>query len=516
MRRPSARALVVTLVVAALLLAVVGVLAVRRVEPSLHALITSSLAASLESEIELGRVHVSWFPPKLNAERLTVRHHGRTDAPPLLVIASFIMDLNPLNLWSRTVDEVSVDGMEVNIPPRDASGRRFPPSKSGDASFEGPSTPIVVGRLTARNTRLAVIPSTAGKSPKVWDIHSLVMHNLSSAGPATYEATLTNPIPVGTIDSKGRFGPWTSGEPGLTPLDGEYTFAADLGTIKGLEGDLNSHGVMSGILERITTTGETSTRAFRLTALDGKSLPLKTSYEAVVDGTKGDVDLKKVDVRLGRSLLYARGTVEGTKGIKGKRVVLNVTSQAVDLRELLGLVTTSNKLTPHGVLALNTAFDLPQGKIDVLDRLALEGSFTAASVRFADPEIQEKIDGMSRQAQGRPEDTSIDETASKVRSGFLLTKGVLWYRDFSFEVPGASVTLNGKHDLRARTLDLGGEVRLRASVSETQTGFKNWLLKPFDPLFRRKGAGTRLAITIQGAQDKPKVDLEWVRTLKGR
>jgi hypothetical protein len=53
-------------------------------------------------------------------------------------------------------------------------------------------------------------------------------------------------------------------------------------------------------------------------------------------------------------------------------------------------------------------------------------------------------------------------------------------------------------------------------MSETQTGFRHFLLKPFDGLFRKRGAGTRLAIRITGTVEQPKVALDVGRTLKGR
>jgi hypothetical protein len=63
---------------------------------------------------------------------------------------------------------------------------------------------------------------------------------------------------------------------------------------------------------------------------------------------------------------------------------------------------------------------------------------------------------------------------------------------------------------------LKGVVLLNATVSNTMTGYKSWLLKPFDPLFKKNGAGTRLVITVAGSQDQPKVGLDIGRTLKGK
>jgi hypothetical protein len=53
-------------------------------------------------------------------------------------------------------------------------------------------------------------------------------------------------------------------------------------------------------------------------------------------------------------------------------------------------------------------------------------------------------------------------------------------------------------------------------VSQTQTGFRHFLLKPFDALFRKQGAGTRLALKVSGTVDEPKVGIDLGRTLKGR
>lgn len=501
------------------LIAVAGIaalVAMRQLEPRLQAWVIKSLSRSLQSEIELGEVRLAWFPLRLTARNLTVRHRGRTDIPPLIVVSLFTVDLKLMDLWSSTVEHVKVDGMEVNVPPKDdATGKRpIPRPPIDNGSQEGGR--LLVRRLTATNTRLAIIPKTQGKNPKVWDIFELEMKDLGAGAPAPFRAALTNPIPYGKIEAAGRFGPWDASEPGASGLEGDYTFAADLGTIKGLQGEVNATGTMSGVLEQIATRGETRTPNFRLTALDGGSLPLTTTYEALVDGTKGDVELKRVDIMLGRSPLHARGVIEGTQGLKGKRVVLNLTSSAVNLAELLQLTSKAQPPMARGIVTLDAAFDLPQGEADVLERLALEGSFSAQRLRFADAGVQEKIDTLSRRGQGRPSDESIDNVASNVTSKFVLKNSVLTYRNLSFTVQGASIRLDGTHRLEPKTLSLAGEVLLTASASNTLTGFKKWLVKPFDPLFRQKGAGTRLVIRVDGTQDQPKVGFDLGKTLRGR
>jgi uncharacterized protein involved in outer membrane biogenesis len=490
------------------------IVSARGLEPRLHEWVRSTLSESLESDVELGRVHLSWVPLRLHATDLTVRHHGRTDIPPLIVVSSFTVDLRPMDLWSSTVDRVRVDGLEVNIPPKDPdTGKRPMPDPKGDGDG-GSSHSVVIRHLTATNTRLAVIPRTSGKNPKVWDIYELDLKNLRGDEPATFTAALINPIPYGKIDASGSLGPWQSDEPGRTAVSGNYTFAADLGTIDGLGGQLQAAGNMSGTIEQISTTGTTHTPDFRLTELKGSSLPLETAYEAVVDGTEGDVELNRVKVTLGHSKFEAKGVVEGTHGIKGKRVVVNVKSDAANLGELLRFVD-SDKPVADGVLVIDAALDLPQGKAPILDRLALEGSVLADQVKFTSSTVQDKIDELSRRAQGKPKDESIDNVASRMAAKFALDKGVFKYQGLTFRVRGADIRLIGTHSLRSKAIDFEGVALLNATVSKTQTGIKSLLLKPFDPLFRKDGAGTRLVITVAGTQDQPKIGLDFKKTIKG-
>ena len=500
-----------------IIVAAVGITVhVRQLEPRLRDWVVETLSQSLKSEVELGAVHLNWVPLQLQAENLTVRHHGRTDVPPLLVVKSFLVDLELTDLWNRsTIEHVVVDGLEINFPPKDpVTGKRpLPDPSSGSSGAD--ETGVVLKRLTAKNTRMAIIPREDWKDPKVWDIVELEMKNLRSGEPATFTAELTNPIPEGKIETTGSFGPWQPDEPGDTPIAGDYTFAADLGSIEGLEGDLNAVGKMEGTIDRISTTGQTRTEKFRLTELNGDALALTTAYEAVVDGTKGDVELNRVDVHLGRSEFIAKGVVEGTKGVKGKRIVLNVKSSNANLGELLRFASKGAEPPAYGRLILDTAFDLPQGKQPILGRLQLEGSVRAERVTFTNDVVQDKIDVLSRKAQGRPTDASIDEVASSMGTKFSLRDGVFTYEGLSFAVQGADVRLAGTHSLRSKSLNLAGEVLLKATVSQTMTGFKSWLLKPFDPLFKKNGAGTRLAIRVQGTQDQPKVGLEIGKTLRG-
>ena len=52
-------------------------------------------------------------------------------------------------------------------------------------------------------------------------------------------------------------------------------------------------------------------------------------------------------------------------------------------------------------------------------------------------------------------------------------------------------------------LDLHGLVRMQAHLSQTVGGWKHWLLKPFDPIFAKDGAGLEAKIAIEGDAHHP-------------
>ena len=123
-----------------------------------------------------------------------------------------------------------------------------------------------------------------------------------------FEAELTNPRPVGTIHTKGSFGPWVVEDPGESPVTGDYQFEhADLGGFKGIAGILSSTGHYEGTLRDIVVDGETDTPDFRLTHF-GTALPLHTNFHARVDGTNGDTWLEPVEATLGQLALLDAGT----------------------------------------------------------------------------------------------------------------------------------------------------------------------------------------------------------------
>jgi len=68
---------------------------------------------------------------------------------------------------------------------------------------------VIIDRFEAPDTVITLIPKRAGKQPKIFTVHHLVMDSLGVSQTIPYIATLTNPVPKGEIETSGTFGPWT-------------------------------------------------------------------------------------------------------------------------------------------------------------------------------------------------------------------------------------------------------------------------------------------------------------------
>ena len=94
---------------------------------------------------------------------------------------------------------------------------------------------------------------------------------------------------------------------------------------------------------------------------------------------------------------------------------------------------------------------------------------------------------------------------SNLRGRFKLRNGLASFSRLSFQVPGALISLNGTYDLRSEKMNMQGLFRMHATLSDTQSGVKHWLLKPFDPLFKKDDAGFQVPLEIGGTKDHPDV-----------
>ena len=491
----------------------------RHVEPIVRQRVIETLAARFHAPVELDGLSIAV------ADGVEVHGHGlrigRAAAPgesaqaqarTLVYVKSFGFRTSVKSLMHppTRIARVDVDGMEIHVPPRGDRGDLF-----GQQSGAGPQrekVALIVGDLRCTNVKLVIETSKPGKDPLEFDIQSLNLQDVGEGRPFAYEAELTNPKPVGQIHARGHFGPWDSDDPRSTALDGLYDFDhADLNTIKGLGGILSSRGQFAGVLDHLTIDGETDTPDFSLDVSE-HAMPLHTVFHAYVDGTTGDTTLDPVRARLLNSAFVARGTVQRVRG-RGHDIALNVDVPNARMQDFLRLGTKTTPPLMNGVLTMKAKLHVPPGQERVARKLELAGNFKLTEVRFNNPKVQDQVDGLSARAMGRPGDVreaSTDRQA-QVQSGmsarFSLARGLMLVNDLHYQIPGATVLLNGAYTMDGNVFEFKGHVRTDATASQMVGGWKGMLLKPADRFFKKDGAGLELPIAISGTQGDVRVGL---------
>ena len=475
--------------------------------------LVATLSDRLDADVELDRLELSVLPRlRANGTALSVRREGSGDVPPLIAIDAFAVDASVLHVWRRHVDHVRLDGLVISIPPSNDEPDDVP-GRPAAGPHVAQGRQVVVDDLEAPGTRLVIIPRAPTRPPKVWLLHELRVRSVSANTAMPFDATLTNAVPPGLIRTGGSFGPWHRDDPGHTPLDGRFTFEhADLGVFKGISGLLSAHGTYGGTLETIEVHGETETPDFAVN-VSGQTVPLHTTYHAVVDGTNGDTRLESIDASFLRTSLNAHGEVAHVEGAKGREVSLDVKIDEGRLEDVLRLAVKSPTAPMTGALSLVTRLVIPPGDRDVVDKLRLEGRFAIDGGMFADREVQRQIATLSQRARGR-QGTAPAAVPSDFRGRFALADAVLTLPELVFDVPGAVVELSGTYGLRTEALAFEGELVMDAKISETVNGWKSWLLKPLDPLFRREGR-TAVPIKIGGTRASPRFGLDVKRVFRG-
>jgi hypothetical protein len=505
-------------------LIVAGSIMSRRIEPYIRQEAEQYLRTRFHADVQIASLHVRL--PRLSPMRMLFTHgrgtiatvegqgivmrmRDRPDAPPLFGIQKFVtgIDVGALGDSVQHVSLITITGLEINIPPKGerpslSSGKSAAEAADHAADREAESTSVVIDRVDVKKATLAILPKDRAKQPLRFDIHDL---KLQSGGPGVamkYACQLTNARPPGEIHSSGSFGPWRSGEPGDTPLKGDYTFDhADLGVFSVVAGILQSTGHFEGELDSIIARGEAYVPDFRLKR-SGNRVPLRTKFEVLVDGTNGNTILQPIQATLGSTHFTTSGAVFKHDGDTHRSIKLDVNMPRGRMPDVLRLAMKGEPFM-EGNLNLKTKIEVPNLDGRVKDKLRLDGRFDITEAHFLKSTIQGQIDRLSRRGQGQPQNHEIDQVVSRMMGRFQLDNSVIAFRELTFGVPGADVQLDGTYDLNADVLDFHGALKLDAKVSQTVSGWKHWVLKPVDHFLSKNGAGTYLKIQVVGNSKAP-------------
>jgi hypothetical protein len=177
--------------------------AIGRAEPILRARVIETLSNRFNSKVELESFHVS-VVHGVEVSGGGLKLFGKDDpnpyAPgvqPLISIQGFRFQtaLSSLFRSPMHVDTVYVKGLELNIPPRQHRAQM-----TSMSSKTGKMT-IYVDKFVCEDTKLVINTLNPGKPPLEFAIASLKMKDIGPGQPLQFNATLTNPKPVGDIQS---------------------------------------------------------------------------------------------------------------------------------------------------------------------------------------------------------------------------------------------------------------------------------------------------------------------------
>jgi hypothetical protein len=458
-----------------------------------------------QADVQFGHFDITLIFPELfiSGENVAISRKQEDHRPALIFVKKFSVRASLLQ-FARTpahIQRVDLQAMEIHVPPHG------PDSEARAIKHRKQHYPVIIDRLECEDCVLNILPRQMDKEPLQFAIHHLSMQSVGLGRSAPYQAQLTNPKPNGEIQAHGTFGPWQPEQPSLTALSGSYTFRhADLDPFPGIQGTLDSNGTFAGILERIVADGKTYMPDF---ALDTTEHPvaLRTQFHAIIDGTTGDTALDPVKAYFLNSALVASGGVFGLPGKKGKAVLLDVTVNPGRLEDLMRLGVKANPPPMIGAVRFHTQLAIPPGKTAISQRLKLDGRFVANSAEPTNPKMKEKLRSLSSRAQGQPKNLKAGSDTFDLSGRFILDQGLATFPTVNFAIPGATLNLTGDYGLHSEQLDFHGELRLKAKLSQTTTGFKSLFLKIVDPFFKKEGAGAVLPIKITGTREKPSIGL---------
>ncbi|HTZ60385.1 MAG TPA: AsmA-like C-terminal region-containing protein [Acidobacteriaceae bacterium] len=491
----------------------------HRAEPILRARLVQSLSARFHSRVDLGELDVSLLRGfEVSGKDLAIYPYNIDSGTPTFSVRHFAFRTGYSSLIHSPlhIGHVEVEGLRINLPPK---SQRKQGSQAQSHSPE--KVTVFVDQMDCTDTILTLGTDKPGRLPTRFVIQKLNLRSIGPGKPLDFTAMLTNPKPVGQIETRGNFGPWNADRPGDTALGGTYSFHdADLGTIKGIGGILSSQGAYQGELDKIVVDGETDTPDFQV-KISGHKVPLHTEFHAIVDGTDGNTWLQPVKAQFLHSFLVARGYVVRVRGEPGRRVYLDVDMDQARIEDLLRLAVRTDPPVMSGQVKLHTRLDLPPGPQDVAHRLRLQGNFAVINGRFTSEKIQNRIDELSLRSQGEVElatqqarDGKRDLVRSQLSGDFTLADAALNLPDLHYDIPGARIRLAGTYTLDGAKFNFAGTADMQATVSRMVGGWKGVLLMPFDHVFQKNGVGTEIPFKIDGTKSNPQFGLDFDRLKK--
>jgi hypothetical protein len=485
--------------------------------PFTRAAISSALEEASGRPVQIGAFTKTYFPPGCSAEGIRFLHRNHPEAPPLITIDRLVIQGSLTGMFTspKRLSAVRVFGMRMQIPPKAPDGE----GKSVVSLNAGPGgKSLAISKITADGAVLEFLQEQRGGKSYQLKIDRLGITNVGSGEPMSYRATLTNTEPPGVIRADGKFGPFNPSDIGATPVSGSYTYDdIDLSLFHGIAGTGHARGRFSGPLASIQTKGSIDVDGFQVEGSD-HTVSLVTTFDALVNGTNGDVSLNPAVIGYRHTQIEARGSIAGKQNQKGKTVTLDLAVSKGRVDDLLFLFTKGQP-GMSGNLTLTGKFVWPPGPRKFLQKIGMDLAFGMSGSSLTNPSGQDSINHISESAQGeskKQQDQDAGTVLSQLRGNIQLRNAIASIKDASFSVPGAYATVRGTYNFTGQRVDLRGTLDTRGSLSDATSGLKALVVKAVTPLFKKRDSIRIIPFDITGTYGKTSVTIDWKRDLSHR
>jgi hypothetical protein len=182
------------------------------------------------------------------------------------------------------------------------------------------------------------------------------------------------------------------------------------------------------------------------------------------------------------------------------------------IEDMLALSLKANPTLMRGALTARARIQIPPGPGSVSRKMRLAGTFAIRGAMLNDAKMQEQVDALSMRAQGKPKLANAKDAevvGSSLSGQFAQADAVMTVSGVNYQMPGAQVTMEGQIQMVPSTFEFHGKVRTEATASQMTTGWKSMLLKPFDGLLKKNGAGVELPVKITGTRSTYDLKLDF-------
>lgn len=415
-----------------------------------------SLSASLNRQVQIGKLEASLFSGGASASQITIADDPAFNKGPFLQASAVKIGLRLMPLiFSR---RLSVTGITVEKPEivllKNAAGKwNFSSmgASSGAGAKDnspGPSAPeISVDKFEIVDGKLRVGQAGgrgAGKE-HVYDKVNIVAQNISlnSAMPFTMAA---NTPGGGALKLEGKAEPLNHDDAARTPLDAHITLEhADLASTgfldpgSGLAGILDFDGQVSSDGRKLHSEGKAKAGKLRVVKGPGAAKgPVALDYKSDYN-LESETGSLNANLHTGKSTANASGTLDA----KGEDTIAHLKLQGKDMAvdDLVDLLPAFDVVLPAGASLKGGTVNMDMTAEGPLDRLVIVGPLNVSGTRLSGFDLSSKLGAIAAFTGMKPSSDTLIQTLS---SGLRVAPEGIRADNIVLDVPAiGSLTGNG-------------------------------------------------------------------------